>query len=363
MRRMGPDEWSGLAMLVVCAGVGVPVIIGMAPVRVVPVWLWTFVFLIVLALVVVVAVLGEHRRAWARTAYFAALLLAYGLVIAAPGGGLIAILLIAIAALGVYVLPLAAVLGVVAVNTVVIAANSVDVLLVGGIYLFIHLATVFSSAAMLREQRMRRELAEAHVELRAASVLLSESARTAERLRISRELHDLIGHQLTVLALELEAAKHREGDAARAHVERADGVARGLLADVRATVGELRAEGPGDLADALDRVGRELPGLDVVVDVADDVRVDEARTEAMVRAAQEVVTNTLRHADARELRISVTREADGIRLLAVDDGRGDRRAVPGNGLRGLQERFAALGGLVEFDGTRGFRVEARMPAP
>ena len=60
---------------------------------------------------------------------------------------------------------------------------------------------------------MRTELARAHVELRAAAVLLEQSARTAERLRISRELHDLIGHQLTVLTLSLEAARHLEGKA------------------------------------------------------------------------------------------------------------------------------------------------------
>ena len=220
---------------------------------------------------------------------------------------------------------------------------------------------MLSSATLVREQRLRRELSQAHVDLRAASALLSESARTAERLRISRDLHDLIGHQLTVLTLELEAAKHREGERAREHVDRANQVARDLLADVRQTVSELRTAS-SDLSEALRQVVRDLPDLEVSVDVAPGVQVDEEQAAALVRAVQEIATNTLRHADARELWIEVAARPPGVVLTAVDDGRGYRELVPGNGLRGLAERFEALGGGVQFDGANGFRVTATVPA-
>ena len=270
---------------------------------------------------------------------------AWTVVSTAPGMGLLPVLLVVVAAVSVYIVPLRVGLGVVVLNTVVIAwataqqsGDTGATTLTSGFYLLIQLATLFSSVSLLREQRMRRELTEAHVELQAASVLLSESARTAERLRISRDLHDLIGHQLTVLALELETARHRDGEQAREHVERANGVARELLADVRSTVGELRVE-PLDLAAALTRVVRDLPGLEVQIDVAPDVDVGEEQAAAFVRAVQEIVTNALRHAGARTLRIEVSSERGGAVLSAVDDGAGARKLTVGNGLRGLGGTF------------------------
>jgi signal transduction histidine kinase len=259
-------------------------------------------------------------------------------------------------------------LAVVALNTVVIAStvgrlhdDPVQLVVAAGFYGLIQVATVFSLTAIRREKRLRSELARAHVDLQAASVLLAGSARTAERLRISRELHDLIGHQLTVLTLELEAARHRRGEAAQQHVERANRVARAVLADVRVTVGALRAEPAADLAEALRDVGRDVPGLRVAVRVGDGVEADEEQTAALVRAVQEIVTNTLRHAEAGELRVSVARDGDAITLPATDDGRGAAEVVPGNGLRGIAERFAALGGDIAYGGHPHFRVTARVP--
>lgn len=98
-----------------------------------------------------------------------------------------------------------------------------------------------------------------NLELEAAGVLLENSAATNERLRISRELHDLIGHQLTVLNLELEAAKHREGSQAHQHVDQAANVAKDLLANVRTTVGELREAGPRGLQQSLERMAGAVP--------------------------------------------------------------------------------------------------------
>src|SRR5699024_3798770 len=125
-------------------------------------------------------------------------------------------------------------------------ADLFETLMVGGFYMLIQLASAFRTATLPREKRMRTELAQAHVELKAEGILLAESTRTAERLRISRELRDLIGHQLTVLTLNLEAARHLDAEQGRPHIERADEVARGLLRDVRATVGEMRSR-PADL--------------------------------------------------------------------------------------------------------------------
>lgn len=366
MRRLDTDGWSGLVMLAVSVAVAGPALLGVVDPAIPRGW-WTVLFAVVIV-ALLLALFRERPDPAGYGLFAAAVVASWAVVLTAPHMGLLPVLLVVTAAVSVYLVPLRAGFLVVGLNTAVLAVamalhgrDAVDALVTLGFYLLIQVATVLSSATLIREQRLRRELSEAHIELRAASALLTESARTAERLRISRDLHDLIGHQLTVLTLELEAARHREGEQAREHVDRANRVARDLLADVRLTVSELRTA-PSDLTAALRQVVRGLPDLEVTVDVGADVQVNEDQVAALVRAVQEIVTNTIRHADARELWIEVAARPPGVVLTAVDDGRGYRELVPGNGLRGLTERFEALGGDVEFDGADGFRVTARVPA-
>ncbi|MDT9595087.1 histidine kinase [Nocardioides zeae] len=364
MRRIAAEEWSALAMLVICLAAPLPVLLGDFPTTV-PRGVWALAFAVGLCALVVAAVAGVPRRR--RRAYALATVLAAALVLTAPGAGWLPILLVLVAAVGPYTVPRGWNAAVVAVNTGVVVAATlqvsdsvVNVAANGAFYLMIQVASVLSVAAILREQQLRAALSEAHVGLQAQSVLLAETSRAGERLRISRDLHDLIGHQLTVLVLELEAARHRGPGAAGQHVERADAVARALLADVRSTVGELR-EAPVDLVAALSEVGRAAPGLLVGVEVEPAVAVDAEQAAAMVRAMQEIVTNCLRHARADRLDVVVRRVDGQVLLTAGDDGWGGE-AVAGNGLRGLAERFADLGGGARFDGADGFRVEAWVPA-
>ncbi|MGI5268054.1 sensor histidine kinase [Nonomuraea sp. CA-218870] len=367
MRRIEPDVWAGLTMILVCAGVGTPTLLGVTETWVpLPVWGALFAALMT---VMVAAVWVEHQPVAGRFCYGAAVALGWAAVLAAPSAGWLPILLVFTSTLGAYVAPWW-------VGPVVVALNSVVVALAGFVagtpltgiglttmlYLLIQVAALLSSLAIIREQRLRRELAEAHVELRAASVVLADTARAHERLRIARDLHDLMGHQLTALTLELEVARHHDGAGARPHVERADRVARNLLGDVRTTVGQLRADAP-DLRASLSAVVRDIPGLDVRLRIDDDVRPAEEVTLALIRAVQEILTNTIRHAGASSLRISIENTADhGVRLTSADDGRGSPELRLGNGLRGLRERIDAIGGDVRLDGSDGFRVTATVPA-
>ncbi|WP_035768558.1 sensor histidine kinase [Arthrobacter castelli] len=366
MPKLGSEEWSGLAMLVVSVAVAGPVLFDVVQTTIPRGWWITLFTLLIVALLV--AAVSERPTRLRYIAYATTVVSSWVVVLTAPNMGLLPVLLVVTAAVGAYIIPLRLGFVVVGLNTAVLAFGIVqqadpvtEAMISAGFYLLIQLAALLGSVALIREQRMRRELTEAHIDLQAATVLLSESARTTERLRISRDLHDLIGHQLTVLTLELETARHRDGERAGEHIERANFVARELLADVRATVGELRAE-PPDLTQALGEVVRNLPGLDVWVDVDAGVRIGEQQTTALVRTVQEVVTNTIRHGDARELWIEVSADETGVILTAVDDGRGASDLVPGNGLRGLTERIEALGGDVTYGGKAGFMVTARVPA-
>lgn len=307
---------------------------------------------------------GPVWRPWVGTA---AMVLTGCVVYLLGGQGWTAVLLVFTAAVAAHVLPRTPVLVVVTVQTLVIPLPSLpdappwELVLGGAIYGGLQLLSVAAVWIQLRETAMRRELAIANTELRATTALLAESSRAAERLRISRELHDVIGHQLTALTLELEVAGHQAEPPAREHVVRARGLAKDLLGDVRSTVGGLRDRQP-PLHAALELVVADLPRPQVHLTVADDLRLDEEQVAAFIRCVQEVVTNTIRHSGAENLWIDVVLGDGGeAALTAHDDGHGTTGFVPGNGLAGMRERFEQLDGRVAFDGGGGFRVDARMP--
>lgn len=365
MRGLGTEGWAGVAMLIIAVAVALPALLGFVD-PVVPRLLWALLLMLFLA-GVLTAVIAQGPQ-WGRAALAAAVVSAWLLVLTVPGMGLLHILVVVTAAVSVYIVSLPATMAIIVMNTGVILlcthlsfSDRFESLMLGGFYLLIQVATAFSTATLLREKRMRIELAQAHVELKGAGILLAESSRTAERLRISRELHDLIGHQLTVLALNLEAARHLDDHAGRKHLERADEVARVLLRDVRGTVGEMRARST-DLRQALEDMVDGIPGLAVDVAVDPELDLGEEQQVAFIRLAQEAVTNTIRHSEAARLTIDLALDGDQVSLVASDDGIGAPAPVLGNGLRGLRERFESLDGELAVDGTAGFTVRGRMTA-
>lgn len=216
------------------------------------------------------------------------------------------------------------------------------------------------------EAEARNELAATHAELGATVALLEDATRDAERLRISRDLHDVIGHQLTALSLELEVAAHRARDGTHPdvglHVEKARSIARALLSDVRAAIGEMRATRRG-LAPTLRSLAADVPGLTVSVRTIGDDSMSVAESRVVLRWAQESITNTLRHAGADRLDLLVEADADEIRLSAADNGQGSVNIRPGHGLTGMRERLESLGGDLRIQTApgRGFEVAGRLP--
>ncbi|MBZ2198600.1 sensor histidine kinase [Occultella gossypii] len=284
--------------------------------------------------------------------------------LAEPQLGWSSVLLVVTAATAAYVLEPRWVAAVVVTQTIAVSIGSA---LSGATVANVVLTTVtyfaFQAFASLvigsarKEARAREELAVAHAELRASAAVLETTSRSAERLRIARELHDVLGHQLTALALELEVAAHRTTGDGLEHVTRARGIAKGLLTDVRATVGEMR-DAPVGLEPTLRAIVSDVPGLAVSLSVAEVRPLDEERTLVVVRCVQEALTNTLRHARATRLRIDVRSDADGLTVRAEDDGRGTAAIERGNGLRGMAERVEAIGGTLTLasEPGRGFRL-------
>ena len=189
-----------------------------------------------------------------------------------------------------------------------------------------------------------------NAELLATRQLLGEGARAEERLRLSRELHDVAGHKLTALKLQLDLqSRQSTGEQARA-LHDCEHLAEELLADIRGVVSTLRQHEGVDLQQALRALDPNLPRPAVSFDLDPEVRIpDMHRAEALLRCAQEGLTNALRHSAATTVRVSLTRTSEGLLLAIEDDGVGRAaRLRPGNGLRGLRERVEEAGGRLEI---------------
>ena len=221
-----------------------------------------------------------------------------------------------------------------------------------------------SSFLVRSEAAAREELAAVNAELLSTRALLAETSRVEERVRISRDLHDTLGHHLTALSLQLDVASRLSEEPAADHVRQAHAITRLLLSDVRDVVSQLRERRQPDLAQSIRALVVEDSGLAIHLDLPDTLSVDDrSRAETLIRCIQEIVTNITRHAQAHNLWIRLEARADGIVLQARDDGRGAEVVSCGNGLTGMRERFEQLAGHVEFSAGRdsGFEIRGFLP--
>lgn len=202
-------------------------------------------------------------------------------------------------------------------------------------------------------------------QLRLSHEEIGRLARVAERERIGRDLHDLLGHTLSLIALKSELARKlidRDPIAARAEVVEVERVAREALAQVRRAVTGIRAAAmKPELASA--RLLLDGAGVRFDYSVA-EIELAPAQETCLALVLREAVTNIHRHARASHAEASLRREHDAAVLTVLDDGCGGA-GEHGNGLRGMAERLAALGGelRVVSQPGQGTRVVASVPLP
>jgi signal transduction histidine kinase len=224
---------------------------------------------------------------------------------------------------------------------------------------------VFVTSLVARQQaQAREEQRRLNAELRATRALLAESARINERTRISRELHDLLGHHLTALSLNLEVAGHLVEGKAQEHVNQAHTLAKLLLSDVREAVSRLRDEDAIDMSATLLPLADHVAGLQITMAMPRPFRLDDPeRAHVLLRCTQEIITNAVRHAQAQALRLTYRQDGRMVCLQARDDGRGAELPSAGNGLRGMRERLAAYGGRVDIRTAPGHGFELDIVLP
>ena len=225
-------------------------------------------------------------------------------------------------------------------------------------YLGFQMFVLFTAHLAVQESRARGNLEAALSELRATQTLLEDTSRLSERLRISRDLHDVIGHHLTALSLNLEIASVSEARRLE-HVHKAQALSKLLLSEVRDTVSQMRGGAGLDLKKALSALVRDVPALKVQLELPEKLRLENPlKAQIVLRCVQEIITNTLRHAQASHLWLSITCEGGQLEVHARDDGQGiAMSALEGNGMRGMRERLREVGGQLEvesgaLEGTR-----------
>ncbi|MEU4626257.1 sensor histidine kinase [Actinoplanes sp. NPDC023801] len=228
--------------------------------------------------------------------------------------------------------------------------------------------------------RQRHELEAQAAALRDAQALAAERAVLGERVRIARELHDVVAHHVSVMGIQASAARRAmDKDPARARtaLTAVEDGARTAVDELRRMLGALRS--PSALAPAEDVVPNA--GIDRLAEITDRARdagltvryavygdpvpLPESLSQAAYRITQEAVTNTLKHAHARTLDVRVRYLNGELELDVTDDGRGGTPSGGGMGLVGMRERVAVHDGALEHgphpDG--GYRVRARFPYP
>ena len=198
--------------------------------------------------------------------------------------------------------------------------------------------------------------------LRKANEEIENLAKVAERERIARDLHDVLGHTLSVITLKSELAgklMERDPERARKEIGEVENISRQALSDVRDAIRGYRSQGlVAELAQA--KTTLETAGLAVQCDAATTVKLPAVQESVLSLAVREAVTNVVRHAQARTCRMRLEQENGSCRLEIQDDGRGSSNGE-GNGLRGMRERVEMLGGTLQRSTDSGTTLTITLP--
>ncbi len=197
--------------------------------------------------------------------------------------------------------------------------------------------------------------------MRLAHEELEHLAKVAERERIARDLHDVLGHTLSLITLKSELARKlvdRDPERAKQEMHEVENASRAALADVREAIRGYRSDGIfAELARA--RAALETAGVVVECDTA-PVPLSPAQESVLALALREAVTNVVRHAEARRCNVVLKRNDVLCTLEVADDGCGTA-GPEGNGLRGMRERLEALGGSLRLLSSNGTRLIIDLP--
>ncbi|MCS6135266.1 two-component sensor histidine kinase [Shewanella baltica] len=254
------------------------------------------------------------------------------------------------------------------------------------IYLGFQFFAYSSSQARLSERKSRLIQEQLNQQLIATRALLSQASEQQERLRISRDLHDILGHQLTALSLQLEVLSHKAPEELKPQVNQSKSLAKELLESIRAVVRAQRVQVGLDLVPPLEALMTRLPSVTLTCKTMKPLQSAEL-TQALLLVLQEGISNAVRHGKANQLQLSMEDSQSALVLQLSDNGVGLTRVAArnasaksgtglsgtglngtgqfGTGLGGMQERLQPFNGKVQLranDSAPGCQLTLTLPA-
>lgn len=213
-----------------------------------------------------------------------------------------------------------------------------------------HLFAVLVQTASRDAEAAKEELEQKHQQLLATQQLLQAASRQSERTRIARNLHDLVGHHLTALTIQLQVASHLSDGEAKQQVDQCYQLAKLLLSDVREAVSTMRQYADVSLQDAVTALSRMLPAqLAVKLQIPADIMLNDlSQAQHLLCIIQEALSNSLKHSGATEVHIKASVAGQQLQLQIYDNGTLTPYWQPGNGITGMQERLAECNGSLQI---------------
>lgn len=213
-------------------------------------------------------------------------------------------------------------------------------------------------------------LKEMNAQLKDYAEMTEKMAETRERNRIAREIHDTLGHTMTGLSAGIDACIAMidfSVDATKEQLNKISKVARQGIKDIRRSVNKLRPDAleHSGLGEALEKMMEETMQVsDVKINYDCQVEImkfNQDEEDMIYRVVQESITNAIRHGKAKIINVRLWKENKWLNLVIKDNGIGCENIQTGFGLIHIKERIKMLNGTVEYDGSDGFKVTARIP--
>jgi two-component system, NarL family, sensor histidine kinase DesK len=227
-----------------------------------------------------------------------------------------------------------------------------------------HLFAILMSFQTKQAEVAKEKLELLNAKLEASQQLVSKAAKQQERTRIARNLHDLLGHHLTALSINLQVASRITEGEAQAKVDTCHSIAKLLLSDVRDAVSSLRDQQEFDLRAMIDSLKKHLPNINITSEIDSSINIDDITIlDSLMFVIQEALTNSIKHAKASEFHIKLTQDQQQLILELTNDGETIDSISYGNGLTGMHERIHHLGGSMQIVSEPTFNINIRLPAP
>lgn len=213
-----------------------------------------------------------------------------------------------------------------------------------------HLFAVLVQSSTRDAEKAKEELEQKHQQLQTTQQLLQAASRQSERTRIARNLHDVVGHHLTALTIQLQVASHITEGEAKIQVDKCHQLAKLLLSDVREAVSTMRQYAGVTLMDAITPLLALLPErLEVKLQIPPDIMLNDLhQAQHLLCMVQEAISNSLKHSGASQIHLIASVKQQQLQLVIYDNGSFAPHWQPGNGIKGMQERLAECDGHLQL---------------